>query len=177
MKKKLFSLSTGPSWLKIVSLSISVLLIIAIVYGIYLYNTIYDSKTVGFNETVNTIIEQTSISDVTSVERFHGDEAYHVVLGETEKGEEQIIFYPLEGKEKNITSVPTSEILPKDAILQDWYNSCDSCKFVRITPAILEDDVLWEIAYYTEDGRYGLDYISMYDGTLHEQYFFRKMFN
>ncbi|WP_197046603.1 cell wall elongation regulator TseB-like domain-containing protein [Oceanobacillus salinisoli] len=177
MKNKRYSQSTGRKWLRKSILFLLVFIIICIAFGIYLYQDIHNNRTADFDKTKENIIKQTSITEVSNIQLFHGDEAYHVVYGKNEENEEKIIFYPLEGTEKIITTVNTSEIISKEEIYSRWNAACENCDLVKITPALIEDSILWEITYYDEDNRYGLDYLSIYDGSTYEQFRFKRMFN
>ncbi|RKQ37638.1 DUF5590 domain-containing protein [Oceanobacillus halophilus] len=177
MKNRQFSQSTGRKWLRTILIILSIAAIIGLALGIYLYQDIMEEKRAGFDDTKEIIMSQTSITKVEQIDRFHGDKAYHIVYGENDKKEKKIIFYPLEGTEKNITTVNTSDIIKKEQILSNWSKKCNTCNLIDITPALIEDDVLWELTYYDENDRYVLDYFSIYDGTSFERYRFKRMFN
>jgi len=171
------SQSTGRKVLKISLILLSIVVLVAGVIGIILYQKILDNKTHGFEETKNVILEQTSITEIVKVERYHGEKPYHIVYGKTEDGEERIIFYPLQGKKKNITSISMKDMLSRDEILSLWSSNCNNCQFVKITPGIISEDIVWELTYYDQNNRYSIDYLSIDDGTVYEQYRMRKMFN
>lgn len=137
----------------------------------------YDSKTAGFDDTKKQILEQTSIVEIDHIELFHGEKAYHVVYGKNEQNEEKIIFHPLEGKERSITTIDASEILSKEQMLHVWKSECSSCHFINIQPALLNDKTLWEIAYRNKQNHYVLAYYAMDDATKYEQLVFKSMFN
>ncbi|WP_245831775.1 DUF5590 domain-containing protein [Oceanobacillus senegalensis] len=150
---------------------------ISLIYGTYLYKNIYDKKTDGFEQTEKIILEQTSITEIDDIDLFYGNEAYHIVVGKNEENEEKMIFYPLEGKEKKITTVDTSEIIPKEDIINTWEKNCEGCTLVKITPALIDDNILWELSYHDAKSRYVLEYVSIYNGSSFEQYRFERMFN
>jgi len=181
IKKKRYSAFTEPkrkNWVLIWSIVIVFLIIIAcFIYGIFLYSDLYESKTKGFDETNEQILNQTAITEIDKIEKFNGAKSYHVIYGKNENEEEKIIFYPLEGNEKNLTTVDASETISQEQILQLWNEECESCDFVAISPAIIDDEVLWEIAYKDDQNRYVLDFFSMYDASRYEQHRFNPMFN
>ncbi|WP_082918037.1 DUF5590 domain-containing protein [Oceanobacillus sp. Castelsardo] len=177
MKNKQFSQSTGLNWIQKTFIIIIAIIVIVTIFGVYLYQDIMKNKSANFEQTREVILEQTPITKVNKIELYHGDEAYHLVYGSDEKGEEQIIFYPLKGKEKDITTIGYSEIIPKDQILQTWQQNCANCELNKISPALIEDKLLWEITYYDENDRYVLDYLSIHDGSSYEQYRFKRMFD
>lgn len=87
-------------WLLWSSLTLLIILIALGIYGIVLYNNLYDSKTAGFDETSRQILSQTSITEIEKIEQYNGSAAYHVLFGKNDANEEKLIFYPLEGNEK-----------------------------------------------------------------------------
>ncbi|WP_200411216.1 cell wall elongation regulator TseB-like domain-containing protein [Virgibacillus salexigens] len=176
MKIRPSSLYTGPKWLTWSLLIIIIFLISCFIYMIYLYIDLKDSKTAGYEETKQQLLKANTLNDISKVETFHGDEAYHVVFG-TDDQQDKIIFYPLEGKEKNLTTVNQSEIISKDAIINEWEQQCSDCELVKVTPALVEDNKLWELTYIDASNRYVLDYVSIYDGSRYEQYRLKSMFN
>lgn len=154
----------------------SILFISAVVYGIFLYVDLVEQRTKAHERTERALLEQTALEQVEKIENFHGDEPYHIVYGRNEQGTEQLIFYPLEGTEKTLTIVDMDEILPESAMIGMWQTECDGCEFVKITPALLDDKILWELVYYDAENRYVLDYRSIYDGTPYEQISFASRF-
>ncbi|MBP2078301.1 DUF5590 domain-containing protein [Oceanobacillus polygoni] len=165
------------NWLLWSSLSLLVILLGLGIYGIVLYNNLYDSKTAGFDETSRQILSQTSITEIEKIEQYNGSKAYHVLFGSNDADEEKLIFYPLEGKEKSLTTIDKSEILTEEEIISRWQSECNSCKLIKVTPALEDDEALWEIAYNDVNDEYVLDYKSIYDGSPVHMYRFKRMFN
>ncbi|WP_249260855.1 DUF5590 domain-containing protein [Virgibacillus pantothenticus] len=146
------------------------------IYLIFLYNDLLDSKTAGYEETKQQLLKAESLTEIDKVETFYGKEAYHVVYGKDEDGQNKLIFYPLKGKEKKLTTVDQSEILSKSEIKNTWKQECDQCELVRITPALVDGNELWELTYVDSSKRYVFDYLDMYDGSRYEQMRFKSMF-
>lgn len=142
----------------------------------FLYLDLMDSKTAGIEETKKQILNNTSITSIEKVEQFNGAEAYHVIYGKNKKGEGKIIFYPIKGKEKDLTTIDQSEIIPEKQVLSQWEEQCNGCKLINIVPALVKDESLWEITYKDQSDRYVFDYLSLYDGSRYEQYRFKRMF-
>lgn len=177
MKNKQFSQSTGLNWIHKTFIIFIAIIVVITIFGVYLYQDTMKNKTTNFEQTKEVILEQTPITKVNKIELYHGDEAYHLVYGSDDKGEEQIIFYPLKGKEKDITTISVSEITPKEQIIQSWQKNCGDCELNKISPALIDDQLLWEISYYDENDRYVLNYLSIYDGSSYEEYKFERMFD
>jgi uncharacterized protein YpmB len=154
-----------------------ILFISAVVYGIFLYMDLNEKRTMGYEETKRELLNQTNLVEIFTIDNFNGEKAYHVVHGENESGEEKIIFYPLEGKEKRITTIDQSEIVPKEQMRGHWQQECINCQFVDITPALLDEEAFWELTYYDEKDRYVFDYRSIYDGSPYEEIRYLRKFN
>jgi uncharacterized protein YpmB len=163
-------------WLKWSSILLLVIILACIIYAVYLYNDLYKSKTAGFDETTEQILNQTSIAEVEKIEKYNGSSPYHVVFGLNDANQEQLIFYPLEGKEKELTTINKSEIISEEEVLSLWQTKCNECELVRINPALENNEPLWEITYHDSQNRYVMEYLSFYDGAPVESYHFRKMF-
>ena len=174
--KKQFSRFTAPRWLSISLLIFFILLLSVSIYGIILYNDLVDSKTSGYNETAEQILNNTSISEIEKIEQFNGAKSYHVIFGSNEKNEKKIIFYPLEGNEKNLTTINQSEVIPSEEIFGQWEEQCMDCELIKIVPALVNDKALWELTYKNNSNQYIIDYLSIYDGSRFEQYRFNRTF-
>ncbi|AIF45449.1 hypothetical protein X953_11015 [Virgibacillus sp. SK37] len=153
-----------------------IVIISCFIYLLFLYLDLKDSKTEGFADTKQQILQATSIEEIDKINKFNGEEAYHVIFGTTDSGKKQIIFYPLQGKKKDLTTIDQSDIIAEEAIIGEWKQQCSSCEFIKITPALVNDKPLWELTYRDESDRYVLDYLSIYDGSRYEQYRFKQMF-
>lgn len=169
--------NTKRNWV-VWSLVIFIILFISsVIYAIFLYMDLNEKRTAGYSETTKEVLNQTSITKITNIETFNGEAAYHVVQGINKSGEEKLIFYPLEGKEKTLKRVDTKDIMSKQAIHKQWNADCNSCKLIKITPALIEEEVLWELTYYDKHNRYVFDYVSIYDGSPYEEIRYLRMFN
>lgn len=160
-------------WSLIITL---VIIISCFIYALFLYHDLKESKSAGFEETEKQILDGTSITEVEKIEQFNGEEAFHVVYGENKEHEKKIIFYPLKGTEKNLTTINESEIISKKQVLDKWREQCQDCELVKIVPALVDNKALWELTYNDKSNRYVLDYLSLYDGSRFEQYRFKQMF-
>ncbi|AXI09328.1 hypothetical protein CV093_11060 [Oceanobacillus sp. 143] len=171
-----YSQSPKRNWLIKGLITILVIAVACLIYALFLYNNLYESKVEGFAETKKQILAQTAITEVDKIERYNGDSPYHVVYGKNKENEEKIIFYPLNGKEKNLTTVDQADIILEQQILNAWKNQCNHCELVHISPALMDQEPLWEIAYYEDNkSRYVLDYLSMDDASRKEQLHFSKL--
>ncbi|WP_047985288.1 cell wall elongation regulator TseB-like domain-containing protein [Ornithinibacillus californiensis] len=165
-----------PSWTKWTLLSVFLLIVAIIIYLLFLYHDVQQSKTAGFDNAEERVIRDTEVNQIVKTMRFHGNSLYYIVYGITASDEEVIVFVP-QDSEVDVRVVYQSEIIPEDALIQKWAKDCVGCEFIEITPAYIDDTALWEITYLDEVGRYVLDYVSIVDGTKYEEFRFNKMFN
>ncbi|MFC2948333.1 cell wall elongation regulator TseB-like domain-containing protein [Virgibacillus sediminis] len=165
-----------PGWLKWGSAAIVIILLICLISAAVLYSNIHQERTEAFAETEKVLLEATSLQQITDIKQFNGAESYHVVFGVNEENEEKIIYYPLGGREKNLTTVDRSEIITQDKVVEEWKSRCMDCKLVQIVPSLIDGEELWEITYWDESGRYVFDYVSIYDGSPYEMYRLNPMF-
>lgn len=159
-------------WVILISGLILVLLLLMIGY---LYVTLMNEKTNGYNKAERRTLDETNITEIKNVERFHGEEAYFVVSGLDKDKQALFAFVPFED-EHDIITIEQPETFTKDKIKRDWEEKCTSCALTSITPALVEDTAVWEINFRTNKDTYIYEYISMDDGSLFEQLRFKKKF-
>lgn len=163
-------------WLRFFLISFSTILIVSIVYLIVLYNQVMSAKTEGFTDTEKKVISQTSIVTIEQITTFHEKESYHVVWGKTEDNMKQLAFVPIDSSDEQIIVVDEHDILSKEVIQNEWEKDCTSCQLNKIVPGKIRNNLVWELTYTDEKGRYVFDYLSIYDGTRYEQFSFSTMF-
>src|SRR5699024_2257331 len=93
---------------------------------------------------------------------------YHNGLGETEHGEEKIVFVPKAKNAEKMTLIDGNEVLMKREITSLWENDCTTCQLIKVNPALIKENHFWEVTYGDHTDRYVLDYLSMYDGSRYE---------
>ncbi|GAB3066205.1 cell wall elongation regulator TseB-like domain-containing protein [Virgibacillus ainsalahensis] len=164
-------------WVKWSLLAIAIFALICLIFAIFLYKDIQKDENSAYAETEAQLLGATSLTEVSKIEQFNGSEAYHVVFGKNEDNEEKIIFYPLAGREKNLTTIDRNEIIPEEEIQSQWSEQCNGCELIEIVPALDDGNELWEITYYDEANNYVFAYVSIYDGAQHKQYRLNSMFN
>lgn len=158
-------------------LLISGLLLILLVLIIgYLYVSVMQEKTSGYSQAEKRALDETTITEIDEVQRYHGEEAYHVVSGFDEKDHPLFAFVPFDNEHEIIT-VEQPDTYTKDRIEREWKEQCSTCLLTSITPALIEDTAVWEINFRTNKDTYLYEYISMKDGSLFEQLRFKKLFN
>lgn len=156
-----------------------ILLIACVVYMIFLYYEIQQTKTSGYTDVKEIVLRDTEVTEIDQILRFHGDKAYYVVYGKTIGAEEQIVFIPFEQKQddEGLTVIHQKDTISKDSIINKWQEQCNNCKLIKVIPGMLNNEPLWEITYIDPSDRYVFDYLSIYDGSQYEQLRFKRMFH
>jgi len=175
MKRSRYNRSAGMSWGKWIILIASVLFIAVIALGVTLYNQTMNGKNQGLAKAKDEAIRKHGLAKAAEAERFSGNPAYNIVFGEDKSHRKKIIFMPVKSKVKAVT-LEEKDIISRDHALDGWQRECASCSLVRIGPAMIRQEPLWEITYKDQASRYVYDYISMEDGELREQFRLSSMF-
>lgn len=174
--RKGYSQPRYVSWWKWSILSLILLLFVCFIYGMFLYQNTQKNKTAGMAGSKEKVLQDTEIIMIDSMERFNGENSYHIAFGKNKDEQKKIAFIPLKNENKDIVLIDEADIMSKELVKNQWQEQCIKCKLIKITPGIVEDNELWELTYVDESNLYIIDYISMYDGTPYEQFRFTKMF-
>lgn len=168
------------NWIKWGLIILSLIIVTCFIYGVVLYNTIEKNKTAGFDETKEWVTQDTDITTVSSIERYHGKEAYHIVYGQTDDEIDKIVFVPLQinkdEEKKELIVVDLADIMSKKAIQDQWQQQCNNCNLTKIVPGVEDDQLLWELTYVDDANRHVLEYVSIYDGSQYEQFRFTQRY-
>lgn len=138
-------------------------------YLIYLYVDIQKNKTKDFAQTKTRVLAETSIEYIDKIERYHDEHYYHIVYGSDTHGKDYIAFVPQNSEQTDIRTVSKEEMLTESMIKSKWEKTCQACQFIHLTPAIIEDEILWELTYTTQKEQYVFNYYTIDDGELYEQ--------
>src|SRR5699024_9534376 len=90
------------------------------------------------------------------------------------------VNFPEEAKKienDNIKTYKSEDLVSEETILNEWEQTCNQCEFIKIQPAIIDNELLWEITYNYDDNRYFIDYYFMLDCTYYESFRLRRNFN
>lgn len=165
-------------WL-FVSLSLIIICFIAsIIFAVYLYHVIQKDKNVPFTQTEEYVLSNTDLVHIDMIESFYEKDSYHIVFGETEEETQQIIFIPLSGKsdEGEFITIEQNEIISKDELINQLKQDCQNCTIIKVKPAMINENPLWEITYRDHKDRYVFDYFSMDNGSRYERLQFKQLF-
>lgn len=162
-------------WLYISLIIVCLLIGAAIIYGYFIYHGLMDQKKAGFAESTEKVLADTSLNEIDAKYKYFGEDNYHIYFGSTEDQEEKVVFFPLD-EENEITTLDQSDIISKEDVKEQWKKECESCKLMKVRPAMDEETPLWELTYKDTTGRLVLDYVSFKDGSDYEAYRFKQTF-
>lgn len=180
MMNNRFSWGVLPNWLKWALGLISLLMIASLVFGIYLYQAVWENRTESFDQVEEQVLQETELTVINKIDRFHGENAYYTISGETENGEGRMVFYPFDQDKSNIITLNQSDMAAKETIRANWNNQCNSCTMIDIKPAVISEDgeqPAWEVTYVDDSDRYVMEYLSFSDGSSIEILRFNQLFN
>lgn len=176
MRTSYYQGSRKPKWVKWGFISLLIITLSCLIYMIVLYNNIQRDKKAGFTETEEIILHETDLIKINDIERYHGENAYHIVFGQTENNEHKIVYVPLNDEDHDLIIIDQSEIMSQASIEKQLQKQCNTCKIISIVPGIEDNELLWELTYIDDSNRYVLEYVEIYDGTQYEQFRFTEMY-
>lgn len=164
------------SWLKLTFIILLLMIISIVIYFFITYNFIQKSKQTGFDETKQYVLETTDIIHIEHVERFQELDEYHIVFGQNDAGEDQLLFVSISNPDEEITIVNEADIIHIDELKKQWSSHCKACKLISVKPAMIDHTPLWELTYYDDSNRFVFDYVSIYDGSEFEKIRLQRKF-
>lgn len=168
---------TVPNWLKWGLLGFILVLISCFIYLFFLYSDIQQSRTVNYQDSKQEVLDKTNVSQIENIAKYNGEHQFHVIFGATKNDGNKIVFVPLGKKNKRLTVIDGSKIITKQQIMDQWKQQCQNCELIDITPAMENNEPLWEVTYVDDSERYIFDYLSVYDGTRIQRYRLKSIFH
>lgn len=164
------------TWVKWISIGLILIIISAIIYGIFLLKTIDNDKKTGYLAAKKDMINETEIETVNEITHFYGDSVYFIAFGTTDKNEKKIAFLKNKKGKADISVIDYDKALSKKEVLAKWKDNCNKCELIKLTPAMIDNEPLWELTYLENDNRYIIDYLTMKDAKRYEHYNFKHVF-
>ncbi|ASN05533.1 hypothetical protein CFK40_11180 [Virgibacillus necropolis] len=154
-----------------------VVLISCFIYLFFLYSGIQESRTINYQDSKEKVLSKTNVSQIETITEYNGEHQFHVISGTSKSGENKIVFIPLSKKNNELTVIEESEIITRQQIKDQWKQQCQNCELIDITPAMENNEPLWEVTYIDGSDRYIFDYLSIYDGARMQQYRLKSIFH
>ncbi|UOQ85852.1 cell wall elongation regulator TseB-like domain-containing protein [Gracilibacillus salinarum] len=165
MKKQSLPFIGPNKWWLIVALIVIVALI-AIYYFVSLYQDVIESKTNQFDEVRQYTLANTSLDQIHSMERYHGDQLYYVLEGEDDQQQDTLayVFQTEDGQWDNHLYNEESFYSEKE-LLTEWRDRCNECEYLGSTFGIDEEMPILEIKYMDTSDRLVYEHVLLEDKT------------
>ncbi|WP_018933739.1 DUF5590 domain-containing protein [Gracilibacillus lacisalsi] len=162
-KQSLPFIERSKLWI-IVSL-IFIFLLIVSYYFISLYQDVINSKTEHFDEVRTLALDNTSLDVIHSIERFHGDQLYYVVDGETNDNQASLVYMYLSEEEWEYDTYNKESLYGEDILLSEWRDRCTSCELLGSTIGLDSGYPVLEIKYLDTSDRLVYEHVLLEDKT------------
>ncbi len=163
MKKLSLPFIEHNKLLLIVSLSVIILLLVGY-YFFTLYQDVMSNKTTDFEEVKDFAMENTDLSVINSIERFHGDQLYYVLDGVTEEKEAYYVYvYQSEEDEWKFELHEQEPLYSEDVLLTEWQERCQNCKYLGSSIGLDQDIPILEIKYLDQAERLVYEHVLLND--------------
>lgn len=163
-------------WLKWISISLIIVIITGLVYGAFLLKSIEKDKNEQYTTAETEILNDSDLHSISELTHFYGESVYHIAFGTTKENKEKIVFLKQNNKVKKNNIFDANKLIPEEKIQSHWKNKCDGCSLIKINPAMIKDQPLWELTYWDSNKHYVIEYLSMQDGERYESFNFKHMF-
>lgn len=167
MQQKKFNIS----WWRVLIIVLLFCITIALIYGIILYRNIEQSRTEGFDDATNFVLNHTDIVSIEQISYFQADKGYFIIEGLNEHNESFYVYLannsPYTTQELFIVS--NKEVLSVNDLERQLMDDCGKCTLINSTPAMIDQFPLWELTYVDESNRYVIEYKYLENGKTYEK--------
>ncbi|MFC0523185.1 DUF5590 domain-containing protein [Pontibacillus salicampi] len=174
MKTQRYSPSTERSKITYALWGLGIIAFIAVLFFSGMYIQIMGEKTDTYNQSEQQALNQTELSSVHHVSRYHGPIRYDIVAGVTKEGKKGYAFIPKDTEQANISYVALSDVLTEDSMKQQWQSTCNACELIDIIPAHDGSIPLWEVTFTDSNERYAIQTFNMKSGSKVDTFYFRR---
>lgn len=145
-----------------------VLFVLFIIFLIVYYRIIRSPYIDEERVALEVMYANTNIVKVNDTFFYHGTDAYHVIEGIDEDGEEKIVWVDTTKGEVIVRN--KSDGLTKEAVKQFALEKLAAEKIISIRLGIEQQLPVYEITYLDEEGRYAYYYMTFKNGTFVKRY-------
>ncbi|QGH34764.1 hypothetical protein GI584_12300 [Gracilibacillus salitolerans] len=160
-KQSLPFIGRNKLWI-IVSLS-TIVVLSALFYFFTLYQEVMNSKTEHFDDVRTLAMENTSLDVIHSIERFHGDQLYYVLDGETNDNQASLLYMYQVEEEWEYDMYNKESFYSEDVLLSEWRDRCTSCEFSGSNVGIDNGFPVLEIKYFDTTDRLVYEHVILED--------------
>ena len=131
---------------------IVLILLISIGYIVASYLVGMDYKKSAEEKATTFAINQGGLVTVDEYYLYHGDEAYSVVVGEDEKGIEQVLWIPKDLEKNKVKKMRFEDAVTKEEILNKVTQEYQPVEIVSVKIGMKNDNPIWEVTHKDEKG-------------------------
>lgn len=157
-------------WPRVLFFVLLFCIIAIVIYSIYFYRYIENSKLAGVEEAESFILDKIEVSELGDPSYFQGEEGYFIFSAKNDKSKPVYIFL----RDDDSFSSKHLFVLEKDKFLSTGeiegllMKDCDNCQLIGSTPAMIDKIPLLEVTYIDERDRYVLEYRYLESGKTFE---------
>ncbi|TPE70829.1 DUF5590 domain-containing protein [Halalkalibacterium halodurans] len=138
--------------------------------GAYGYTVIKSPFSEDEEQAVQLVLSEGYLATVNDASYYHGSDAYQVIHGLDEDGEERIVWV---GPDDQVISKKASEGISEEDVRAIIERELAVRELVAIRLGVENEHPVYEVTYYDEEGRLSYYYVSFYDGTFIKRYSLR----
>lgn len=143
-------------------------LVAVILYSMYIYKDTMNGKLLGEAKAITVATEEANLTNITSVDYYHGISSYKIIQGTDTKGVHWIVWVP-EKKGKVLIKKLNDGVSQQEAI-QIVMKERNPKEIVKVKLGAESDIPLWEITYIDQEDRYTYYYLNFIDGKYEGYY-------
>ncbi|GAE91397.1 hypothetical protein JCM21714_345 [Gracilibacillus boraciitolerans JCM 21714] len=161
--KKLFLPFTEPNKIFLI-IGLSFLVLIGFGYYFFsIYQDVMTSKRAGFADVEEFTRANSNLSVIHSIERYHGDQLYYVIDGETKENKAYYAFvYQTEGN-FDLKLFEQESLYQEDILRSEWQSRCNSCEYLGSSIGLDNGVPVLEIKYLDDSDRLVYEHILLED--------------
>jgi uncharacterized protein YpmB len=149
--------------------TIVVIMVICLIYGVITYNQIMNNKTKGYSEAILRAKNVVNISNVIDESTFSRKKSYVVVHGYNKRKDEIYAFVPKKG---DIFTVEASKGISKENAIKLTKERYSVKKLMSAQIGIEDTSPLWEVKYIDSKDRIAYCYLNFETGEHWANYAF-----
>ncbi|SHN19229.1 DUF5590 domain-containing protein [Gracilibacillus kekensis] len=143
---------------------ISIIILLGVSYYFFsLYQDVMESKTSEYKEMELMVIDNTNLSEVHSIERYHGDQLYYVLDGVTDNNEESFVYVSQNDQDWKFETFNKESLHSEDVLLKEWENRCQNCEYLGSTIGLDNNTPILEIKYLDSSERLVYEHVILED--------------
>lgn len=145
-------------------------IIFLLIYAIFSYRAIEESRTEGFSEAEAFVLQHSNITNIDDISYFQAEEGFFTFLGRDSANEKYYIFLRDDGvfATDDLYVVANKGLVATEELEQEVLARCSDCTLIHSNPAMIDELPLWELTYIDDTNRYVIEYKYLQNGKTFE---------